>query len=181
MTAQPASDYVKQFIESADKTQVLTARQVMITHVYLVHEKDDPANALRQMQLAGFSSACVADGKMRLMGVVTAEATVSARQEGSPLAGKIERKVVQVRPDMLAADIAATVVAILRGDILIRSPGPYSELLAGTASPLGGASGLAFGFSLCKTSCRLSRIVAAPPSTQNRRPRKLLLNFCSDS
>lgn len=105
MTAQPADDYVKQFIESADKTQVLTARQVMTTHVCLAHEKDDPANALRQMQKEGFSSAYVVDGKMRLSGVVTVEAAVAARQEGVPLTEMIEQEVVKVLPDTLAGDI----------------------------------------------------------------------------
>lgn len=105
MTARPADDYVKQFIESADKTQVLTARQIMIMHVCLVREKEDPANALREMQKGGFSSAYVVDGKMRLLGVVTAEAAVAARQSGVPLSETIDREAVKVLPDTLAGDI----------------------------------------------------------------------------
>ena len=105
MNAHPADDYVRHFIESADKTQVLTAQQVMISHVCLVREKDDPANALREMQKEGFSSAYVVDGKMRLAGVVTAESALVARQEGHPLSESVEREVVKVLPDTLVGDI----------------------------------------------------------------------------
>ncbi|NCB63071.1 MAG: ATP-binding cassette domain-containing protein [Clostridia bacterium] len=105
MTANPADDYVRHFIESADKTQVLTAHQVMITHVCLVREKDDPANALREMKKEGFSSAYVVDGKMRLVGVVTAEAAAAARQNGKPLAELVEREVTRVLPDTLVSDV----------------------------------------------------------------------------
>ena len=105
MTAAPADDYVRQFIESADKTQVLTARQVMITRVCLVREKDDPANALREMQRQNYSSAYVVDGKMRLRGVVTAEAALDAHRAGAALAGAVEREVTTVDPESLVGDI----------------------------------------------------------------------------
>ena len=90
---------------SADKTQVFTAQQVMIGHVCLVQEKDNPSNALRQMQREGFSSAYVVDNRMRLLGVVTAESAVEARQKSRPLAEYIERDVISVPPDKLAGDI----------------------------------------------------------------------------
>jgi glycine betaine/proline transport system ATP-binding protein len=105
MTTNPADDYVRQFIGSADKTQVFTAQQVMIGHVCLVQEKDNPSNALRQMQREGFSSAYVVDNRMRLLGVVTAESAVEARQKSRPLAEYIERDVISVPPDKLAGDI----------------------------------------------------------------------------
>lgn len=105
MTSAPADDYVRQFIESADKTQVLTARQVMINRVCLVREKDDPHNALREMKKDGFSSAYVVDGRMHLVGVVTAESAVAARQEGSPLSQRVERGIITVLPDTLVSEI----------------------------------------------------------------------------
>lgn len=105
MTSRPANDYVRQFIESADKTQVLTAAQMMIRHVCLVREKDDPANALRKMQKDGFSSAYVVDGKMHLSGVLTAEAAAMARKEGRPLTEVIENGLIKVAPDTLVSDI----------------------------------------------------------------------------
>lgn len=105
MTAKPSDEYVRQFIESADKTQVLTARQVMITHVCLVRENENPANALREMQKSGFSSAYVVDEKMHLLGVVTAEQAAQARRVGEPLSGNLEREVITVAPETLVGDI----------------------------------------------------------------------------
>ena len=105
MTAHPADDYVRQFIESADKTQVLSARQVMIRHICLVREKDDPQNALREMQREGVSGAYVVDGKMCLLGVVTAEAAAAARREGKVLTEVLEREVMAVSPDTLVSEI----------------------------------------------------------------------------
>lgn len=105
MTESPATDYVRQFIESADKTQVLTASQVMITHVCMVREKDDPANVLREMQKSGFSGAYVVDEKMHLQGIVTAEGALVARQEGKRLAEVVEHEQVSVSLDTLLSDI----------------------------------------------------------------------------
>ncbi len=105
MTTRPADNYVEQFIESADKTQVLTARQIMMMHVCLVREKENPSNALREMEKRGFSSAYVVDGKMHLLGIVTAEAAVDARQRGIPLSETIDRDAVRVLPDTVVGDI----------------------------------------------------------------------------
>ena len=105
MTANPADEYVRQFIESADKTLVLCARQVMITHICLVREKDSPANALREMQREGFSSAYVVDAKMHLTGIVTAEGALKARQDSAPLSEVVERQLITVSPDTLVNEI----------------------------------------------------------------------------
>lgn len=105
MTASPADEYVRQFIESADKTQVLTARQVMITSVCMVREKDDPANALREMQRRGYSSAYVVDKQIRLVGIITVENALQAHQNHLPLAQMIERDPLSVSQDTLVGDV----------------------------------------------------------------------------
>ena len=84
---------------------MLTARQIMMMHVCLVREKENPSNALREMEKRGFSSAYVVDGKMHLLGIVTAEAAVDARQRGIPLSETIDRDAVRVLPDTVVGDI----------------------------------------------------------------------------
>lgn len=105
MTANPADDYVRQFIESADKTQVLTARQVMVTSVCMVKEKDDPANALREMRKSGYSSAYVVDNQIRLVGIITIENALQAYQTKQPLAPFIERNPLSVKQETLVGDV----------------------------------------------------------------------------
>lgn len=105
MTAHPTDNYVQQFIESADKTQVLTAQQVMITHVCLVRDKDNPQNAMREMLRQGFSSAYVVDGKLKLIGVLTAEEAVNAKKEGNLISQHIEKEIIKVSPEMMISDI----------------------------------------------------------------------------
>ena len=55
MSASPADDYVREFIDSADKTKVLCARHVMLTPC-VVRETDSPDYALREMKNGGVSS-----------------------------------------------------------------------------------------------------------------------------
>lgn len=105
MSASPADDYVRQFIESADKTQVLTARKVMVTPSCLVRQKEDPANAIREMHRAGLSSAYVVDAKMRLAGMLTLDAALNAKAGGSPITECLEHDVITLTEDALLGDI----------------------------------------------------------------------------
>ena len=105
MSTNPADDYVQQFIESADKTQVLTARHIMVTPTCLVRQKDDPANAIREMRKAGFSSAYAVNGKMRLLGLLSLDAALEARNTGRPISDLIEYDPITTTEDALVNDI----------------------------------------------------------------------------
>lgn len=106
MSANPANDYVKQFIDSADKTKVLTAHQVMVTPSCIVKTKDAPAYAIRQMKENGVSTAFVVDSKMRLSGIITIDSAIKASKEKLPLM------------DMVISDVMTTTEDTLIGDIL---------------------------------------------------------------
>jgi len=105
MSANPADEYVRQFIESADKTQVLAARHVMITPACLVRQKDAPAFAIQEMHKGGFSSAYVVDNRMRLVGILTLDAALKAKKMGTPLADAVDSGVVTTTEDALLSDI----------------------------------------------------------------------------
>ena len=105
MTTNPADDYVRKFIESADKTQVLTAQQIMITRVCLVRENDSPINALREMEKEGYSSAYVVDNKMHLRGVITADEALKAHKEGTMLSNIVQNGLVTVLEETMVNDI----------------------------------------------------------------------------
>ncbi|HWP79576.1 MAG TPA: betaine/proline/choline family ABC transporter ATP-binding protein [Candidatus Acidoferrum sp.] len=105
MSMAPADDYVRQFIESADKSQVLKVRHIMVTPSCMVKEKDDPATAIREMHQNGVSSAFVVDAKMRLLGVLHLNEALRALSEKIPIAPLIERDPVTSGPDAGVSDI----------------------------------------------------------------------------
>ncbi len=50
MISHPKTEYVKRFIDSADKTQVISVRNVMITPSSLIRLKDNPQLAIKAMK-----------------------------------------------------------------------------------------------------------------------------------
>ena len=68
MSEHPADDYVKQFIDSADKTQVIHVKNVMVTPNSIVRTRDSLNHAIKTMRANGVSSAYVVNAKMRLKG-----------------------------------------------------------------------------------------------------------------
>lgn len=105
MSAHPADDYVREFIDSADKTKVLCARNIMITPC-MVREKDTPQHAVREMRTAGVSSAYVVGRQMRFEGIVGIEAAIRAlRNEQPSLSGLYETGMETVMADTLVSDI----------------------------------------------------------------------------
>jgi glycine betaine/proline transport system ATP-binding protein len=105
MSLNPANEYVGRFIESANKSQVLSARHVMITPSCLIKEKESAANALREMHREGLSSTYVVDDKMRLLGVLSSESAFLAIQEKKPIGPLIERNIITTMEDTLLSDI----------------------------------------------------------------------------
>src|SRR5690625_1679532 len=86
MSENPADDYVEQFIDSADKTQVIHVKNVMITPNSIVRLRDSLNFAIKTMRSNGVSSAYVVGEKMKLQGVVTIDDALAARTENLSLA-----------------------------------------------------------------------------------------------
>ena len=107
MSEHPANDYVAAFIDNADKAQVLTVRNIMITPA-LVQITDGLEHAIRVMNRNALSSAYVVDNKLHLTGILTIREALRARREGLSMAQVVERDVPTVDPDTLVADIMAT-------------------------------------------------------------------------
>lgn len=105
MSAHPADDYVREFIDSADKTKVLCAKHIMITPC-VVRDKDTPLHAVREMRTNGVSSAYVVDKHMKFLGVVGIESAVRAiREEKTSLAGIYEMDLETTTEDTVISDI----------------------------------------------------------------------------
>ncbi len=126
MSANPADDYVKRFIDSADKTRVLSVKHIMITPSCLVREKDSAINAIREMRQNSVSSAYAVDSKMRFKGVITIDSAVKANKENLPLFDFIISDTVTTTEDTLINDVLPLAVeanfpiAVVNDDNVLR-------------------------------------------------------------
>lgn len=105
MSMAPADDYVRAFIESADKANVLSVSSIMATPTCIVREGDDPAIAVREMGREHLSTAYAVDHDMRLLGVVPVDAALQCWREKRPLAEAIQRECVTTSPDVSVRDV----------------------------------------------------------------------------
>ena len=105
MSDNPADDYVKQFIDSADKTQVVTVKSVMITPNSIVRPGDSLMYAINIMRSNDVSSAYVVGDRMKLLGVITIDDTIRANREGLGIKDILIRDVNTTSPDTVLTDI----------------------------------------------------------------------------
>lgn len=105
MSEHPADDYVKQFIDGADKTQVISVKNVMITPNSIVRMKDNINYAINMMKFNSVSSAYVVAEKMRLQGVITIDDAIRASREKLTIPDILIRDIATTSPDALLSDI----------------------------------------------------------------------------
>lgn len=105
MSENPADDYVKQFIDSADKSQVISVRNAMITPNSIVRLRDSLNFAIKTMRSNGVSSAYVVADKMELQGVITIDDAIEASKQGLGISDILIREINTTSPDALLTDI----------------------------------------------------------------------------
>ena len=79
MSANPADDYVREFINSADKTKILSARHIMEIPTSIVRPQDTPLHAIREMRANSVSTAYVVGDRMELEGILTIDTAIKNR------------------------------------------------------------------------------------------------------
>ncbi len=105
MSSDPATDYVKQFIDSADKSQVIHVKNVMSTPNSIVRLKDSPNYAVNMMKSNKVSSAYVVTEKMKLQGIITIDDAVRANKEKLTIAEVLIKDIATTTPETLLNDI----------------------------------------------------------------------------
>ncbi len=105
MSSNPATDYVKQFIDSADKTKVISVRNVMIRPNSMIRLTDNPNMAIGMMKENGVSSAYVVSDKTKLRGVITVDDAIRAAKEGLNISNVLIEDIITTSPDALLSDI----------------------------------------------------------------------------
>lgn len=101
----PADDYVTEFIQDADKTQVVTVENAMIRPNSMVRLTDSPHYALNIMKRNGVSSAYVVGRKMEFKGIITLDDALDATKEKLSLADVLITDVMKTSPDTLLSDV----------------------------------------------------------------------------
>lgn len=107
MTTNPADDYVKKFIVGADRTKVVSVKNIMITPSCMVRENDSAKTAIREMQQNSVSTAYAVDSKMRYKGIVSIDDAIKASKENIKLFDLIKTDDNTVNEDTLISDIIA--------------------------------------------------------------------------
>ncbi len=105
MSANPADEYVRRFIDSADKSKVLSVRSIMITPASLIKQGDGVDHALRVMRKNAISSVYVVDGQMKLNGILTLLDAMRAKRENLNLAEMIVRDIPTTSLDVSVEEI----------------------------------------------------------------------------
>lgn len=105
MSANPANEYVRQFIDSADKTQVITVRNAMITPNSIVRINDAPSFAIKMMRQNKVSSAYVVGEKMEYLGVINIVDALQAEKDHLSIEDVMITDTFTTTEDKLISDI----------------------------------------------------------------------------
>ncbi len=111
MISNPADDYVREFINSADKSQIFCVKNIMQTPICLIHSRNGVNNALKLMRDNGVSSAYVVGEKLQFIGILTLEQALKVRSGEISFNEAIEKGIPTTPSDTQIADlipIAAT-------------------------------------------------------------------------
>ncbi|WP_039657334.1 quaternary amine ABC transporter ATP-binding protein [Clostridium tyrobutyricum] len=80
----PASDYIKNFVQDVDRTKIITASIIMEKSKAITLSKDGPKSAVRLMRDEGISSIYVTDKNRKLKGIIKIEDAIELGNHGIP-------------------------------------------------------------------------------------------------
>ncbi len=108
----PSDSYVRQFVQDASPTRVLTARTVMEQPPVLLYSWQGPKAALQILRDANVDSAFVVARRGRLLGMVTVEGLVRLiRSKGTFLKDALDADLTTCSADAVVEDLVPLVAA----------------------------------------------------------------------
>lgn len=99
------NEYVEEFVKNVNRSQILTARDVMIKPLELAYEGDGPNIARYKMNKNGISSIFVVGKKRKIKGLVRIEDVVKLIENGDKDLSSILEQVNPVSPDMILSEL----------------------------------------------------------------------------
>lgn len=103
--ANPANEYISNFVQDVDRSKVLQARHIMFTPDALVSLKDGPKVAIKEMERSGISSVFVIDSERKLQGIVTIDEAISALKDQKTLKEILVKEYSTTNPDTFVQDL----------------------------------------------------------------------------
>ena len=103
--ANPASDYIKDFVQDVDRSKVLQAKDVMFRPSALISETAGIKTAIREMETNGISSIFVLDKKRKLKGIATIDDAVEALDAKKTLADILTQDYPTTTPETYVRDL----------------------------------------------------------------------------
>ncbi|MTI96041.1 MAG: glycine betaine/L-proline ABC transporter ATP-binding protein [Firmicutes bacterium] len=83
--ANPASAYIKDFVQDVDRSRVLQAKDVMFTPSALLSQKSGLKTAIREMETNGISSIFIVGPERKLLGLITIDDAINALKENKTI------------------------------------------------------------------------------------------------
>lgn len=105
MSKNPADEYVKSFISNADKSKVITVKDIMVTPKSIVKLTDSMDFAIHVMIRQALSSVFVVDEELSLAGVLTIHNALKGNKEHKNIGDMVDTNVNTVRMDALLTDV----------------------------------------------------------------------------
>ena len=105
MSSYPADDYVNAFIRSADKSQVLSVGNIMMTPTAIIKEKDPLERAIHVMRQFALSTVYVVDNDLHFCGMLSIQDAVEGYRKHIPTRELLKRDVRTTTADVMVADI----------------------------------------------------------------------------
>lgn len=105
LTVNPATPYVSRFLDTADRTKVMTVSNIMITPSSMVRISDSIEWALREMRKNNLSSVVVIDNDMRLCGFLSIHEALQAKKDRQSILSSLTTDVRTVSPDALVSEV----------------------------------------------------------------------------
>ncbi len=112
VVVNPSDSYVRQFVQDASPTKVLTARTVMEQPTVLLYSWQGPKAALQTLRDANLDSAFVVARNARLLGQVTVEGLVALiRKRGTFLKDALNPDILTCHADSVLDDLVPLVAS----------------------------------------------------------------------
>lgn len=102
---QPVDEYVEEFVKDIDKTKILCAKHVMSVPSAFVKQSDGPHVAMKEMKSNGVSSVYVVGDNMRLVGLLTLDGALKARNGEVSLSDAIIKDIPVTNTEVTLQDL----------------------------------------------------------------------------
>ncbi len=131
---EPATEYVRTFVENVDRSKVLTAGSVLRKTPSIATHKDGPQHAVRVMNQHNHSSLFVVDQERRFLGMVTIDDALRAAKRGErDLKSILKRDLPTVLPTTSLRDMIPMASETKVPIPVLREDGTFSGIVTRAA------------------------------------------------